>query len=90
MSKKNRTGEEINVEGMSEQADAAPNSYPIARVIPDKLNLRKAASKEAPVVYILRKGEELEVVEPGFDWTRVYYKKLAHYGYVMTNYIQEV
>lgn len=60
------------------------------RVIPDRLNLRKAASTQADVLYILNKDEELYQLESGPEWTQVHYPKLNLTGYVMSHLVKLV
>lgn len=62
----------------------------ILRVIPDRLNLRKAASTQADVLYILNKDEELYLLDSGPEWTQVQYPKLLLTGYVMSHLVKPV
>lgn len=61
-----------------------------ARVIPDRLNLRKAASTMADVLHILNKDEELIILEEGPEWTKVSYPHLNLTGYVMSHLIHKM
>lgn len=57
-------------------------------VIADKLNLRQGPSSDSRVLYILEKGEVLEIVEDRIDWLKVHYKRLAIDGYVMSKFVK--
>lgn len=83
MSKKEYVKPEI--EETPEKVDAI-----LMRVIPDRLNLRKAASTMADVLHILNKDEELHQLESGPEWTKVHYSKLNLTGYVMSHLVKLV
>lgn len=82
MSKKNR--EEMATEVIEEKKEENAR----ARVIPDRLNLRRGPNTTADVLYILNKDEVVEVLEKKNEWTQVHYKKQNITGYVMSHLIR--
>lgn len=56
----------------------------------ERLNLRKAASPDAQVLYILTRGDVLDVLENRVDWIKVRFTKLALDGYVMAKFVTNV
>lgn len=83
MSKKERPVE-------TEVADTSKHADRLARSIPDRLNMRKAASTMSDVIRILDKDTQLVVEEELGEWTRVHYPELNLSGYVMTHLIQKM
>lgn len=59
-----------------------------AIVMADRLNLRQAPSTDSKALYILSKGEILQILEDRIDWQKVRYERLALEGYVMTEFIR--
>lgn len=82
---------EVQPETMAEEEFEQETNTPTQVVVTcDKLNLRKAASPNSQVLYILNKGDVLEVVEDRVVWLKVNFKKMAITGYVMEQFIKNV
>lgn len=87
MSKRHENQPETMAEEEFKQEDITPKQV---LVTCEKLNLRKAASPNSQVLYILDKGEVLEVIEDRVAWLKVNFKKMAITGYVMKQFTKDV
>lgn len=87
MSKRHETQPEVKAEEEYKEEAVQPTQ---AVVTCEKLNLRKAASPNADVLYILNRGDKLEVIEDRVAWLKVHFEKMALTGYVMKQFVENV
>lgn len=64
------------------------HGYPVIVVNANLVNFRKAPSKEAEIIDIVRKGMRLTAFEQVSNWTKVRFD--GHDGYIMSEFLKEI